>query len=185
MNFSSDYIEQTKKLNLTKVALTLITVVALLIIVGYTWKQYKRGAFDTKCTKVDNNDEDEFFDTVNDNNEKNLSNIFSTNDHRLDDNIEGDIILENDDTDKRDFIDEGRMEGIVAHSLKCSKSCCGSDWPVPPELLEYDDSVYGHNFVRTNLNCGNGIGGSGCVCMPRAVRKLYERRGGTSDIEFI
>ena len=124
------------------------------------------------------------FDTTNHNNEKNVADLFSTNDHRIDDYVEGDIILESIENDKRDYLDEGHLEGIGSHTLKCSKSCCGSDWPVPPELLEYDD-VYGHDFVRTNLNCANGVGGSGCVCMPRVVRKVYERRGGFTEPEFI
>jgi hypothetical protein len=126
----------------------------------------------------------EYFDTVNSDNEKNLANIFSTNDYRIDDNVEGDIILDSDETDKRDYIDEGRMEGIVAHSLKCSKSCCGTNWPAPPELSE-NDNIDGRGFVRTNMTCGNGSGGTGCVCIPRSVRKLYERRGGVEEPGFI
>ena len=129
----------------------------------------------------------ENFDTVNDNNEKNLSNVYNTNDYRLDDFVEGDIILESIDSDKRDYIDEGRMEGIAAHTLKCSRSCCGNGgvWPVPNELLINDPNVFGKNYVMTNLTCANGAGGSGCVCMTRPVRKLYERRGGRHDTGFI
>lgn len=135
------------------------------------------------CIMIDSFNSEKF-DTINSDNEKNLSNVYNTNDYRLDDNVEGDIILESIDTDKRDYIDEGRMEGIVAHSLKCSRACCGTNWPVPDELIQYDD-VNGKGFVRTNLTCANGLGGSGCVCIPRSVRKLYERRGQKHDTGFI
>jgi hypothetical protein len=99
-------------------------------------------------------------------------------------NVEGDIVLESIDTDKRDYIDEGRMEGIAAHSLKCSRACCGTDWPVPKELRQ-DGNFCGKNYVRTNLNCANGSGGSGCVCMPRQIRKIYEKRGMENNPGFI
>jgi len=105
-------------------------------------------------------------------------------DFAADANVEGDIVLESIDTDKREYIDDGRMEGIAAHSLKCSKSCCGTNWPVPKELRQNDDFC-GKKYVRTNLNCANGSGGSGCVCMPREVRKIYEKRGMENEPGFI
>lgn len=92
-----------------------------------------------------------------------------------DDNTFGDVLVEWDFKDTGNLLNGGEMEGLALHTLKCSKSCCPSQWPVPKELQD-KFNVCGRDLVRSNYTCGNGSG-TGCVCLPRSHRDFLARRG--------
>ena len=94
------------------------------------------------------------------------------------DNNFGDVLLEWDFDDTGDLLNGGELEGVALHTLKCSKSCCGSQWPLPKELQDRGNAC-GRDLVRTNYTCANGSG-SGCVCVSRAERDMLARRGNNA-----
>jgi hypothetical protein len=94
------------------------------------------------------------------------------------DNTLGDVLLEWDVEDTSGFLDEGALEGVMVHTLKCSRSCCPSQWPLPRELRD-KGNMCGRDLVRSNFSCGNGSE-SGCVCLPRKIRDMMARRGNNA-----
>ena len=93
-------------------------------------------------------------------------------------NTLGDVLLEWDAEDTGDFLSGGELEGVALHTLKCSRSCCPSQWPLPAELRD-KDNVCGRDLVRSNYTCGNGSE-SGCVCLPRKNFNMIARRGNNA-----
>lgn len=95
-------------------------------------------------------------------------------------NTLGEVLLDYDFEDTGDLLDEGRLQGISADSLACSKSCCGSQGWLPKELQDSKNSKCNRDLVRSNLTCANGQNGSGCVCLPRKNFNYIARRGNNS-----
>jgi hypothetical protein len=93
-------------------------------------------------------------------------------------NTLGDVLLEWDFEDSGDLLNGGEMEGVAVHTLKCSRSCCPSQWPLPSELRD-KGNMCGRDLVRSNYTCGNGSG-SGCVCLPRKNYNMIARRGNNA-----
>jgi len=87
---------------------------------------------------------------------------------------------------------EGNTQGIendLVDNMTCSPSCCGGQWPVPfdgltpteiHKCIQTDNESGGGPFVRTNMTCGNGIGGVGCPCISKDAYKFLVNRGENS-----
>lgn len=85
---------------------------------------------------------------------------------------------------------EGATQGIkdkLVDTMTCHKNCCGDQWPVPFDNLSADEiqqAIYEGTkpgpFVRTNMSCGNGIGGSGCPCIRKDPYLFLVNRGNNS-----
>jgi hypothetical protein len=81
--------------------------------------------------------------------------------------------------DKFDASFKGIEEHLV-HRMKCSKDCCGAQWPVP-HMMQTGGSCADKDYVPSNITCGNGPEGTGCVCMPRASYDFLGDRGGNNQ----
>lgn len=74
------------------------------------------------------------------------------------------------------------IESHLADKLPCSKSCCGAQWPVPHMQGIYDASAPActKNLVPSDMSCGNGDDGTGCVCMNSKTSSFIGSRGGNA-----
>ncbi len=86
--------------------------------------------------------------------------------------------------DPRYLLDEGSLEGLLVHNTKCSKSCCGNQWPVP--FMKKDPFVCNGKvkYVPTNITCANEYS-SGCACVPEKLWNFLVARGGNSYTNFV
>jgi hypothetical protein len=74
------------------------------------------------------------------------------------------------------------IESHLADKLPCSKSCCGAQWPVPHMQGIYDASAPActKDLVPSDMSCGNGDDGTGCVCMNSGTSDFIGSRGGNA-----
>jgi hypothetical protein len=72
------------------------------------------------------------------------------------------------------------LNKYLVDQMKCSKSCCESQWPVPFMLGKGDPSVVGKGYVPNDMSCGNGEGGTGCPCTTQKVIDFLGSRGGNA-----
>jgi hypothetical protein len=90
------------------------------------------------------------------------------------------------------YLPTAGVEDMLIDNMQCSPLCCGDQWQVPfdgltaPEiqraLIENGRDDYGRDtgYVRTNYNCGNGLGGVGCPCIPKKTYKFLANRGNNA-----
>jgi hypothetical protein len=142
--------------------LIIVTVVSLIILIILQHCQMMESSVETFGTPPKSTDSEDSSVNV---------------DYQLDNSV-GDVLLEWDLQDTTGLLDQGELEGVAVHTLKCSRSCCPSQWPLPRELRD-KGNVCGRDLVRSNFSCGNGSE-SGCVCLPRKIRDMIARRGNNA-----
>jgi hypothetical protein len=76
------------------------------------------------------------------------------------------------------LLDEGTMNGLIVHNTKCSKSCCGQQWPVPHDIKR-DPTVCGKGgkYMPTNITCANEYT-TGCACITKRLWDYLVAKGG-------
>lgn len=79
------------------------------------------------------------------------------------------------------LLTSGSIDNMLLHNMKCSKSCCGQQWPVPHDINK-DPNVCGKDgdYVPTNMTCSNEYT-TGCTCVPRKVWKFLAAKGGNGS----
>ena len=73
--------------------------------------------------------------------------------------------------------------------IKCSKDCCGEQWPVSFDLKK-DPSIHAGNgtkpgeYIPNNFTCSGGVGvedlGVGCPCWNKDQRDFLASRGNNA-----
>lgn len=88
---------------------------------------------------------------------------------------------------KRDtgfLLDEGSMEGLLVHNTKCSKSCCGQQWPVPHDIDRDPASCRSKDkYVPTNITCANEYT-TGCACISKKLWNFLAAKGGNGSYPY-
>jgi hypothetical protein len=79
------------------------------------------------------------------------------------------------------LLDDGAGGNTGLHFNKCSKSCCGEQYPLPFKMpVDSEVCKSKDEFVPSNYTCNNAWQDTGCVCLTKDQANFIGSRGGNA-----